>query len=306
MKNEFDYLNEAAVDLDEYEPAELTKEERLIMKEKVLEKSKKRPLAKRYIAVAAAAALAVAIAVPTFANNGFVEKIVKYVSLGHNIIIETDDSGAVFTLPEALNGRVFDKDGNRVTEIEGGLDAENIELYDENGVKYDAERWIELMCETGTVDNREVKVSTGSAYSGRLIPNEDKGVKVYTTAEEFEAFKDMLNFKPLEPEYLPEGYSFLYAEGFSDGDGNVSGDYAVIGYSNGENVFTIHERIINDETKFTASFDETVTETNIHGCAAAVSEHSADWEENGISVSILSGNSSVTGGELIKVAESVK
>ena len=51
MKNEFDYLNEAAVDLDEYEPAELTKEERLIMKEKVLEKSKKRPLVKRYISV---------------------------------------------------------------------------------------------------------------------------------------------------------------------------------------------------------------------------------------------------------------
>ena len=306
MKNEFDYLNDAAVDLDEYEPAELTKEERLIMKEKVLEKSKKRPLVKRYIAVAAAAALAVAIAVPAFANNGFVERIVKYVSLGHNVIIETDDSGTVFTLPEALNGRVFDKDGNRVTEIKGGLDAENIELYDENGVKYDAERWIDLMCETGVVDKGEVKVSTGSAYSGRLIPDEGKGVKVYTTAEEFEAFKDKLNFRLLEPEYLPEGYSFLYAEGFADGNGNISGDYAVIGYSNGENVFTIHERIINDETKFTASFDEPVTETKIHGCAAAVSEHSADWEENGISVSVLSGNSSVTGGELVKVAESVK
>ncbi len=306
MKNEFDYLNDAAIDLDEYEPAELSKEERLIMKEKVLEKSKKKPSAKRYIAVAAAVALAVVIAVPAFANNGFVEKIVKYISLGHNIIIETDDSGAVFTLPEALNGRVFDKDGNRVTEIEGGLDAENIELYDENGVKYDAERWIDLMRETGMVDDREVKVSTGSAYSGRLIPDEDKGVKVYTTADEFNAFKNKLNFKLLEPEYIPEGYSFLYAEGFSDGDGNVSGDYAVIGYSNGKNVFTIHERIINDETKFTASFDEPVTETNIHGCTAAISEHSADWEENGISVSVLSGNSSVTGGELIKVAESVK
>ncbi len=306
MKNEFDYLNDAAVDLDEYEPAELTEEERLIMKEKILEKSKKRPHAKRYIAIAAAVALAAAISVPAFAGNGFVEKIVKYVSLGHNVIIETDDSGAVFTLPEALNGRVFDKDGNRVTEIEGGLDAEDIELYDENGVKYDAERWIELMYETGVVDKGKADVSAGSVYSGKLIPDEGEGVKVYTTAEEFNAFKEKLNFKLLEPEYLPEGYSFLYAEGFADGDGNISGDYAVIGYSNGKNVFTIHERIITDETKFTASFDEPVTETKIHGCTAAVSEHSADWEENGISVSILSGNSSVTGGELVKVAESVK
>ncbi len=304
MKNEYDYLNGTELDLSGYEPAELTEEERIIMKKEVLNKTKKRSRVKKVIAVAAAVAVVAGLTQLAFAG-GFVERIVKTISTGHNVIIETDSSGVMFTLPEALSGRVFDKDGKPVTELEGGLDENDIELYDENGVKYDAQRWIDLMYETGVVDKDEVRVSVSAASKGGLIPDENENIKVCTTLDEFEKFKSGLNFELLEPEYLPEGYSFLYVEGFAK-DGVLSGDYAVVGYSNGTDVFTVHERIINDKTKYTTSYDAPVSECEIHGCAAAVTDSSAEWEEGGVSVAVLSGNSAVTGDELLKVAESVK
>lgn len=304
MKNEYDYLNGAELDLSGYEPAELTKEERMIMKKEVLNKTKKRSRAKRVIAAIAVVAAVFGVTQLAFAG-GFVERIVKTISTGHNTIIETDDSGVMFTLPEALSGRVFDKDGNPVTELEGGLDESDINLYDENGVKYDAQRWIDLMCETGVIDKDKMRVSVSAASKGKPVPGENENIKVYTTLDDFERFKSGLNFDLLEPEYLPEGYSFLYAEGFANG-GVVSGDYAVVGYSNGADVFTVHERIINDKTKYTTSYDAPVSECEIHGCAAAVTDSSAEWEEGGVSVAVLSGNSGVTGDELLKVAESVK
>ena len=47
MKNEYDYLNGAELDLSGYEPAELTKEEKIMMKKEVLNKTKNRSRAKR-------------------------------------------------------------------------------------------------------------------------------------------------------------------------------------------------------------------------------------------------------------------
>ncbi len=304
MKNEFDYLNDAAVDLSEYSAAELTEKERLTMKKEVLNRTKKKSRAKKYIAVAAAAALVAAMTQFAFAQ-GFVEKIVKIVSTGYNTVIETDDSDAVFTLPESIKGRVFDRNGDPITEITGGSDENEFEIYDENGVKYDPERWIELLREAGVI-GADADVSVSSAYSGKLVPNSDDGIRVFTTPEEFEDFKSGLNFKLFEPEYLPSGYAFLYAEGFTDDDGRLSGDYAVVGYSNGSEVFTVHERVINENTKYTTSYDSPVTETDIHGCTAVKTDYSIMWEENGVSVDILSGNSSVTGDELLKIAESMK
>ena len=304
MKNEYDYLNGAELDLSGYEPAELTKEERIIMKKEVLNKTKKRSRAKRVIAVAAAVAVVFGVTQLAFAG-GIVERIVKTISTGHNTIIETDNSGVMFALPEELSGRVFDKDGKPVTELEGGLNESDIELYDENGVKYDEQRWIDLMYETGVIDKDKMRVSVSAASEGKLIPDENENNKVYTTLDELKRFKSGLNFDLLEPEYLPEGYSFLYAAGFAN-DGVVSGDYAVIGYSNGTDVFTVHERIINDKTKYTTSYDAPVSECEIHGCAAAVTNSSAEWEQGGVSVAVLSGNSGVIGDELLKVAESVK
>ena len=47
-------------------------------------------------------------------------------------------------------------------------------------------------------------------------------------------------------------------------------------------------------------------EGTVNGCTAAVSEHDVMWEQDGVSVDLVSGESDITGDVLLKVANSVK
>lgn len=300
MKNEFDYLNDVSVDLSGYEAAELTETECEIMKKEVLKKTKKKSKAGRYVAVAAAVALVAAMTQIAFAQ-GLVDKIVKTVSTGYNTVFQMDDSDGAFELPEALKNKIFDADGNPLNSIKGG-GIDRGEYYNADGKRLGADDYVDLLAESGLINLEEVEIHVAKS-DDKLIPDSDESIKVFTSQEELQ---EQLNFKLITPEYLPEGFEFLYCEGFSKSNGELSGDYAVLAYSDGEKKFTIHERVINDETKFETGTSEEVREGEINGCKAAITDSGIIWEQNGVSVDIVSGDSGVLGKELLKVAESTK
>ena len=301
MKNEYDYLNDVRTDFSKYEAMELTDKERREMK-KEFKKNKAR-FSWRKCAALAACAAAIAIAAQTGFAQNMMARIINVVQTGHNDVVQTDYSEAEETLTQTLKGSIFDKDGNEVTSLDGITSY--TDLYDARGVQYDEKSIIKLFKDKGLVNDDVdaiIRVS-GTTKEKGVIPESGDGEEVFTSIEELGS---KLNFALKTPEYMPEGWKFLYGYGFTNEDGVMSGNYAVLVYYDGKNEFTIHERIINDETRYTMSTDETVTESTINGCTAAISAHNIMWEQDGVSVDLSSGESGITGDELIKVAESVK
>ena len=300
MRNEFDYLNDVQIDFSKYEAMELTDKERMNMKKAV--KEKKPRFSWKKCAVIAACVASIAIVAQTGFAQDIMSHIVKVVMTGHNDVIQMEDSAITRNVPEELIGCFFDADGNEVTELTDGRGY--TDLYSKDGVKYDDESLTNLFIEKGIIKtDTEVSIHVAPADDGSAIPETDESRIVFTSESELQSG---LNFALKAPEYLPEGYSFLYGVGFRKNDGTMSGDYAMMAYSDGEQKFTVHERIINENTRYSMGTNSELTEGIINGCTAAITDYEITWEQDGISVAILSGMSDVTGDKLLKVANSVK
>lgn len=298
MKNEYDYLNDVRTDFSKYEAMELTDKERREMK-KEFKKNKARFSWRKCAALAACAAVIAVAAQTGFAQN-MMARIINVVQTGHNDVVQTDYSEAEETLTQTLKGSIFDKDGNEITSLDG---ISYKDLYDANGNRYDEESLANLFADKGLVNEDAMIRVSGTAKEKGVIPESGNGEEVFTSVEELGS---KLNFTPKTPEYMPEGWDFLYCYGFTGDDGVMSGNYAVLVYYDGNEEFYIHERVINEDTRYTASTVETVTEGTVNGCTAAISEHDVMWEQDGVSVDLVSGESDITGDVLLKVANSVK
>lgn len=294
MKNEFDYLNDVTVDFSEYEATELTELERAKMKKEVLKKAKHKARIGRYVSIAAVIAAVLIISQTAFAQN-LVVNIIKSFSTGHNTFVQIEEQEIPDTVPvpEQLKGQIYDKDGNVLTEIPRDADT----IYDKDG------NAVVISADTHDGDS-ETEFSLERIKGADEVPESDENTVIYTSAEELQS---VLNFALKTPSYLPEGYSLLYVMGFrtSENSDEISGDYAVAAYSNGENKFTVHERIINDETRFTTDSSDNLREIDINGNTAVADSQMVSWETDGISVTLL-GGSALRGDELIKVAESIE
>ena len=301
MKNEYDYLNDVRTDFSKYEAMELTDKERREMK-KEFKKNRAR-FSWRKCAALAACAAAIAIAAQTGFAQNMMERIINVVQTGHNDVVQTDYSEAEETLTQTLKGCIFDKDGNEITSLDGITSY--TDLYDASGVQYDEQSIIKLFKDKGLINDDVdaiIRVSSTQKDAG-VIPESGNGEEIFTSIEELSS---KLSFTLKTPEYMPDGWNFLYCYGFTGGDGVMSGNYAVLVYYDGNEEFYIHERVINDDTRYTASTDETVTEGTVNGCTAAISEHGVMWEQDGVSVDLVSGESDITGDMLLKVANSVR
>ena len=300
MKNEYDYLNDVRTDFSKYETMELTDKERREMKNEF--KKRKAHFSWRKCSALAACAAAIAIAAQTGFAQNMMERIINVVQTGHNDVVQTDYSEAEETLTQTLKGCIFDKDGNEITSLDGITSY--TDLYDASGVRYDEKSIIKLFKDKGLVnDDVDAIIRVGTPKEKGVIPESGNGEEIFTSIEELGS---RLNFTLKTPEYMPEGWDFLYCYGFTGDDGVMSGNYAVLVYYDGNEEFYIHERVINDDTRYTASTDETVTEGTVNGCTAAISEHDVMWEQDGVSVDLVSGESDITGDVLLKVANSVK
>ncbi len=282
MKNAYDYLNDVRMDFDIYDEEPITEEE--VYKMSKISKTEKKGLKKKALIIGAAAVFAVATGV--MAADGNIGGIIKTITLGNNIFVQTDPEAA-HPLPEELYGRLYDKQGNIVTAVtEDGLDS----LYDENGKHIDSDRLMEIF-EDALGDEAD-------------FYEEDEADKVtWSSLEEAQAAAD---FDIKQPGYMPEGFAFESAHAYKDKEGSLSGLYVNLDYSDGNgNVITVMERLLNEETAFKISTDGEMEEVLINGINAVIlNGRNINFEtQDNISVSIHGGN--IARDELIKIAESI-
>ena len=286
MKNEFDYLNDVKMDFGMYEEEPISEMEINIMAQNV--NKKRRTFSVKKLSVLAACVAIVAITGTAFAS-GFAGDIIKYVTTGHSSYIQTD-ANAAQELPEELKGKIFDKNGvayERATQNDILNNA-----YDAEGNKLDKDALIQLY-----------EDSFGDKVNFKTEDNIEDHEYVFASLEEAQKEAE---FDIKIPD-VPNGYELSRIYTFTNDDGSMSGKYINLLYTNDKGKeINVMERLIDDETKFTASTDGELEEIQINGRTVVIADNrNIDFETaDSVSVSILSGGN-MTRNELIKAAEGI-
>ncbi|MDD6214143.1 MAG: DUF4367 domain-containing protein [Firmicutes bacterium] len=297
MKNEFDYLNDTEIDFSIYDEQQLTKKERRRMKNVIKKHQKINYL--KLAGLAACVALVAVFAQTALAQEFFV-KIIKSVSTGYNTFVETDSDGAAVPVPVELSGLIFDKNGLQANKISSGET-----YYDKNGKKItDLQKFAQEYTDSLTIVNADgTETTVNIKDAGDSDPLINAAAEGWVVISDPEKINDYLDFSAKLPKYVPEGFRFYGATASP-----TDGQYLFVYYKNDktEKCISVHERILNEETAFSASFDGKMTETKIHGNKAVIYDgRNIDWEEDGISIGISAKNA-VSKAELLKIADSVK
>ncbi len=283
MKNQYDYLNDAEIDLSIYENEYVSEEEVYRMSKS---NHKNRGLKKKAAVIGIAAALAVGTGVA--AAEGHIERIIRSFTTGHNMFVQVDPN-APHDLPKEVVGLLYDKSGNVIT---AATDDDFKNMYDKNGNLLTQEQIREIFDEA-LGDNADIR------------DEKDAETSEWNTIEEAQA---VAKFDIKYPKYIPEGFSFNRAYTYKNDDGSISGYYMTLEYTNSDGKdINIMERLLNDETAFTMSTDSELKERVINGRKTIIDDgRNADFEtEDSVSVSIhTKGN--VSEDELIKITESIK
>lgn len=294
MKNEFDLLNDVIVDFSAYEVKELDEKELNTMKN-VINKPKKKILP-RIAAVAACVGLIAAIGQTSFAKE-LLGNIVKRISTGHNEFFQYDANG--MEIPEEL-AIFYDENGNLITRYFDGT-----VLYDKDGNKIeDVEAYMKsLPYEVKEYISDETTLTI--AYGKENDPVEryrNQGYSIIDNEAGMNILDEALDFTPVLPSALPEGFRFHAAAYFDS-----STYYLTLIYVNDECEYIfVNERLINEETAFAMGTDGEIEELEISGHKAVLSNDcSLDWEVGDVSVGIA-GRGHLTKDELITMAENMK
>jgi hypothetical protein len=115
------------------------------------------------------------------------------------------------------------------------------------------------------------------------------------------------NFDVLLPTYLPEGYTFDRAELYKNDEGQISGKYVNLYFTNKETKGTIYmqQRFPDEETAFAASTDGKLEQLMINGATAILMDnHKLNWETENALYSLSSKD--ITKADLITLAESIR
>lgn len=290
----YEILNE--VKSEEYEVLQISEKEKAEMKRNFNKSFKKGH--KKYYAIAACVAAVAVISQTAFAQS-LVENIIKSVTTGHNRFVQTEQMPERAEIPDEYKGIYYDKDGNQLDELVKGQ-----AVYNKNGEMIINENG-EVIAEYELVNEDGTQIKVASGRKDDIIAQGSNDTYFVVTDKSKVAEK--LNFAPAMPEYLPSGYEFYGATLYKDEKGEVSGDYLAMYYKNASmgKEFSIHERIINDETAFETGTSGEIRETTVKGNKAVIMDNmSVDWEEGGISVSVLAGKSGISIDELMKISES--
>ena len=283
MKNQYDYLNDAHIDLSIYEEECITEED---VQKMTISKNRRTGIKKKAVILSAAAVLAVATGVA--ASEGHIEKIIRSFTTGHNLFIQLDPN-ASHDLPKEVIGKLYDENGQVITAITDG-DIKN--MYDKDSSRLTQEQVQQIFYDALGTD---------------VISADEKNAATESRSTIEEA-RSMVEFDIKYPEYVPQGFSFNRAYAYKNDDGSISGYYITLEYTNdkGEEI-TIMERLLNDETAFEMSTDGELEEMMLNGRRTIINDgRSADFEtEDNVSVSIHTKNC-VSKDELIRMTESIK
>ena len=239
-----------------YVTDEKDKQEVYVKMKKKQRKQYKKP------AIAAACALLIATLPFTSFGGGIVNTVRQAVSPSGRIVVNEDEPAVAIPFPEELKGKVFDKDGNEITDFEVLKNAEHV--YSKDGREIVGSNYDEAT-RTGEVTFEyadEAKESTGDK-----APVEEIAKK--------------LSFNPL---VFSDKYNYVESEVFAE-SGKPS-DYVAFTYEKDGKTIYLNERISSPETAYETGGEGKIYEVNVDGVKVIIQGRDADFERDGLLVSI--------------------
>jgi len=244
---------------------------------------------KKPLIAATAAVMLICISFTTYGQGFF--NVVRHIFIGSHaqyIVAEYPNS---YPVPEELRGQLFDSDGNEMKAFNQGdklhnADGEEALIYNDGYGNFSVLTVEEL----------------------NSIEREIKYVEFHNLTEGSSFFiSDILN-----PDYLPDGYSFKNIEFYADSEDELhaaDNKYMNINYSNGTDDILCMLRFMDEETAF--SFvdhgdAEAYKEIKINGHDAIIYKgRMLNIQIGDVMYSYFS-NENISADELIKIAESLK
>lgn len=216
-------------------------------------------------AIAAACALLIATLPFTSFGGGIVNTVKQAVSPSGRIVVNEDKLAVNpkdVPFPEELKGKVFDKEGNEITDFEVLKNAEHV--YSKDGREIVGSDYDEA---TGEVT---------FAYAGEANPAADKAP--------VDVIAKKLSFNPL---VFSDKYNYVESEIFAE-PGTLS-DYVSFTYEKDDKTIHLHERISSPETAYETGGEGKIYEVNVNGVKVIIQGREANFERDGLLVSVSAG-----------------
>lgn len=213
-------------------------------------------------AIAAACALLIATLPFTSFGGGIVNTVKQAVSPSGRIVINEDKLAVNpkdVPFPEELKGKVFDKEGNEITDFEVLKNAEHV--YSKDGQEIVGSDYDESTGEV-TFEYADEAKSTGDKAPVDVIAKK-------------------LSFNPL---VFSDKYHYVESEVFAE-SGKPS-DYVALTYEKDGKTIHLHERISSPETAYETGGEGKIYEVNVDGVKVIIQGRDADFERDGLLVSI--------------------
>ena len=218
-------------------------------------------------AIAAACALLIATLPFTSFGGGIVNTVRQAVSPSGRIVVNEEDEVTIdpekMPLPDYLKGKIFDQNGNEITNCKPL--AEEEALYSEDGREI---VHTDYNANTGEVTFEyadEVKKDTGDKAPVKEIAKK-------------------LSFNPL---VFSDKYNYVESEVFAD-PGTLS-DYVSFTYEKDGKTIHLHERISSPETAYETGGEGKIDEVNVDGVKVIIQGREANFERDGLLVSVSAG-----------------
>ena len=213
-------------------------------------------------AIAAACALLIATLPFTSFGGGIVNTVRQAVSPSGRIVVNEDEPAVAIPFPEELKGKVFDKEGNEITDFDVLKKAEHV--YSKDGREIVGSNYDEAT-RTGEVTFEyadEVKKDTGDKAPVKEIAKK-------------------LSFNPL---VFSDKYNYVESKIFAE-PGTLS-DYVAFTYEKDGKTIYIDERVSTPENAYETGGEGKIYEVNVNGVKVIIQGRDADFERDGLLVSI--------------------
>lgn len=241
-----------------YATDEKDKQEVYVKMKKKQRKQYKKP------AIAAACALLIATLPFTSFGGGIVNTVRQAVSPSGRIVINEEDEVTIdpekMPLPDYLKGKIFDQNGNEITNCKPL--AEEEALYSKDGREI---VHTDYNANTGEVTFEyadEVKKDTGDKAPVKEIAKK-------------------LSFNPL---VFSDKYNYVESEVFAE-SGKPS-DYVAFTYEKDGKTIYLNERISSPETAYETGGEGKIYEVNVDGVKVIIQGREANFERDGLLLSI--------------------
>ena len=212
----------------------------------------------------------------------------------YNYSQEEETPDRTYAIPEELEGKLYDKDGNILEKL-----TESDKTYNKDG----EEVIISAMIYQDENGNEIKKIE--ALTKAEMDAQRDSQM---TTLTDPEAAKPYLAFDFALPSYLPKGYAFDRIQLFNDENGKPveNCEYAYVYFSNGdkEKEIYLQLRLMNEETAYAGDF-KNARPIKINGHEGIMNDRKLDVEIDGVMYMFFGADAGIHGDELIKIAESL-